>query len=203
MQPTLRCSLVAVLFLLSGVGSVAEACYCGAARYGLCRRSCCCTVATSPCAQQCCTVMRTCQEVVYDEVQQTCYKTVYEEVVEKVTIDAVKYVEERAYHCVPCTIMQPRPPQACVPVKSCAPAACSQPGSCCDMVPVQVLRKVPYTTARPVSYQKTEDRPRVVVKQVPYTITICVPRVVCKQVPVTICCPIPSCCSQPSCCGGR
>jgi hypothetical protein len=200
MQPLLRFPLVAALLLLFGTSSIADACYCGAARHRLCRQVQCCTAA-APCGeQQCYTIMRTCQVVVYDEVQQTCYKTVYEEVKEKVTVEGVKYVEGIDYHCVPCTIMQPRPPQACGPA-ACPPAACSQPSSCCDMVPVQVLRKVPYTTVRPEKFQKIEERPRVVVKQVPYTITVCVPKVVCQQVPVTICCPIPPCCAKPSCSG--
>jgi hypothetical protein len=198
MQPLSRFSLVITMFLACGVGSVADACYCGAARQRACRPDKCCTVAASCCAPQTCTVMVTRREVVYEEVQQTCYKTVYEEVVEKVTVDAVRYVEGTAYRCAPCTVMQPCPPQACAPAKSCE-SACSPPSSCCDMVPVQVLRKVPYTTARPESYQKVEARPRVVVKQVPYTITVCVPKVVYRQVPVTVCCPVPDCCAKPSC----
>ena len=142
--------------------------------------------------------MKTCREVVYEEVQQTCYKTVYEEVVEKVPVDAVKYVKGTAYRCAPCTVMQPCPPQTCGPAQTCAPAACSQPAPCSDMAPVQVLRKVSYPTAIPQHYQKMEERKRVVAKQVPYTITVCVPKVVYKQVPVTICCPVPSCCAMPS-----
>jgi hypothetical protein len=197
MQSLLRFPLVVTMFLACGVGSVADACYCGAARYRHCRQTDCCT-ATPCCEQQSCTVMVTCREVVYEEVQQTCYKTVYEEVMEKVTVNAVRYVEAAAYRCAPCTVLQPRPPQTCGPVNTCVPA-CSQPSSCCDMVPVQVLRKVPYTTARPESYQKVEERPRVVAKQVPYTITVCVPKVVCRQVPVTVCCPLPCCCAKASC----
>jgi hypothetical protein len=191
--PLSRFPLIASLFLCLGLGSVADAGYCGAARHRHCRRVCC---AAPCCTQQTCTVMKTVCEVVYDEVPQTCYKTVYEEVVEKVTVNAVRYVEGTAYRCAPCTIYQPRQPQACAPEKACAPAACAQPGSCCDMVPVQVLRKVPYTTAQPEQYQKIEERPRVVTKQVPYTITLCVPRVVTKQVPVTVCCPVPPCCAK-------
>ena len=198
MQTLLRFPLVVAVFLVCGIGSVADACYCGAARYRCCRQACCCTPC---CSQPCCTVtvMRTCQEVVYDEVEQTCYKTVYEEVVENVPVDAVRYVEGTAYRCAPCTVMQPCSPQACGPAKTCAPAA-SQPAPCCDMVPVQVLRKVSYPTATPQHYQKMEERKRVVAKQVPYKITVCVPKVVYRQVPVTICCPLPSCCAMPSDC---
>jgi hypothetical protein len=198
MQPLLRVPLVVTMFLVCGIASVADACYCGAARYGLCGRTHCCTAATPCCAPETCTVMMTCREVVYDEVQQTCYKTVYEEVVDKVTVNAVRYVEGTAYRCAPCTVMQPRQPQACGPTAACVPA-CGQPSPCCDMVPVEVLRKVPYTTMNPEPFQKVEERPRVVAKQVPYTITVCVPRVVYKQVPVNVCCPTPSCCAKASC----
>ena len=145
--------------------------------------------------------MKTCCETVYEEVEQTCYKTVFEEVVEKVPVEAVKYVEGTAYRCAPCTVMQPCQPQPCGPAKTCAPSACAQPAPCNELVPVQVLRKVPYTTATPQPYQKIEERKRVVEKQVPYTITVCVPKVVYKQVPVTICCPVPPCCAKPSNCG--
>ena len=204
MQPLTRVPLLAALFLALGVASVADACYHGAARYRRCRRAPCCTVAASCCCdQQCYTVMKTCREVIYEEVEQTYYKTVYEEVVEKVPVEAVRYVEGTAYRCAPCTIWQPRPPRPCELTDACTPAACAEPGPCMEMASVQVLRKVPYTTARPEHYQKMEERRRVVAKQVPYTITLCVPKVVCKQVPVTICCPMPCCCDKPSCCGGQ
>jgi len=140
--------------------------------------------------------MKTCCETVYEEEVRTFYKTVYEDVVDKVPVDAVRYVEETQYRCQPCTIWQPRPPEACGPIKACGPATCCAPSSCCDMVPTQILRKVPYTTYRPEHYQKIEERPRVASKQVPYTITVCVPKVIYKQVPVTVCCPVP-CCGKP------
>ena len=199
MLPRLRFPLIVAVLWACGVGSVADAFYCGAARYGHCRRSHCCAAATPCCAPDSCTEMITCREVVYEEVQQTCYKTVYEEVVDKVTINAVRYVEGTAYRCAPCTVMQPRSPQACGPAGTCVPA-CGQPSPCCDMEQVEVLRKVAYTTMNPEPYQKVEERPRVVAKQVPYTITVCVPKVVYRQVPVTMCCPLPSCCAKPSDC---
>ncbi len=193
----MRLTQAMLLLGLIGASSAADACYCWAARQCLCQESGGCAAAPSVCGQPCRTVMRTCQETVYEEVPQTAYKTVYEEVVEKVSFPAVKYVEETAYHCVPTTVMQPRTPQTCEPVGSCAPAACGPSESRCDMVPVQVLRKVPYMVTRAVPYQKTEERRRVVEKQVPYTIIVCVPKVVYKQVPVTVPCPIPPCCDQP------
>jgi hypothetical protein len=200
MQSLMRVPLVVTL-LLCGISNVADACYCGAARYCLCRRVRRPATAAPCCAKQCHTVMKTCCEVVYEEVERTLYKPEYQEVVEKVPVDAVRYVEGTAYRCASRTVWQPGQPQPCGPAKTCAPAACGQPSSGCGMVPVQVLRKVPYTTARAEHYQKIEERRRVVVRQVPYTITLCVPKVVRKQVPVTVCCPMPCCCDKPSCCG--
>jgi len=181
--------LVAILLLDIGTESLACASYCGAVRHCCCQRvprvATCCT----------CTVMKTCCETVFGEEERTFYKTVYEDVVDKVPVDAVRYVEEIQYRCQPCMICQPRPPETCGPIKTCGPANDCEPCSPC-MVPTQILRKVPYTTYRPEHYQKIEERPRVVSKQVPYTVTVCVAKVVYKQVPVTICCPIP-CCGKP------
>jgi hypothetical protein len=126
----------------------------------------------------CCNAPQPCQEVLYEEKQCTFYKTVYEQVMEKVTVNAVKYVEETEYRCCNCTTWQPRQDTCCAPVKACAPATCGPAAVGSEMAPVQCVRKVPYTVCRPVSYQKTEERPRVVVKQVPYTVTCCVPKVV-------------------------
>ena len=47
--------------------------------------------------QQCCTVMKTCKEVVYEQRQYTCYKTCCERVCEQRTINCVKYVPETCY----------------------------------------------------------------------------------------------------------
>ena len=172
----------------------ASASYCGAGRIHCCRCCTCC------CCMQCCTVMKTCQEVVYEEQEQTFYKTVYEDVVEEKKVPCVKYVEETQYHCVPCTVMQPRPPAICAPVKPCGPCATE------EMCPVQICRKVPYTVYRAVCAEQPVKVSRVVAKQVPYTLTICIPRVVTRQVPVQVCCPVPCCCKpckekccEPSC----
>jgi hypothetical protein len=139
--------------------------------------------------------MKTCQEVVYEEKQCTFYKTVYEEATDKVVVNAVKYVEETEYRCYKCMVWQPKETGACEAVKSCAPAACAPSAACTEMVQVECIRKVPHTVYRRVCEQKTEERPRVVVKQVPYTVTCCIPKVICKQIPVEVCAPVPQCCT--------
>jgi hypothetical protein len=193
MKNSIAAIAIGAALLAVGV-STADACYCGANRCRIRHCACRCQAATC-CQMQCFTVMKTCQEVTYEERQCTQYKTVYEEVIDKRVVDAVKYVEDTEYRCVPCTICQPRQPAICEPAKTCAPAASCE-STCCEKV--QVLRKAPITVYRPVTYQKVEETPRVVTKQVPYTITLCEPKVVYKQVPVTICCPVPCCC-KPSC----
>jgi hypothetical protein len=161
------------------VATTADACYCGAARHRCCKPACC-------------TATKTCEEVVYEEKQITLYKTVYEEVVDKVVVDAVKYVPETEYRCVKCPTSQPNEAGCCQP---CAPATCAPTATCAPAAPVECMRKVPFTVYRCVCYQKTENRPRVVVKQVPYTVTCCVPKVVCKQVPIDVCAPAAPCCA--------
>jgi hypothetical protein len=188
-----RLSVIATVagLLLAFVAATADACYCGAARHRCCKERTCCQ-ATPCCQAPGCCEPTTCQEVVYEEKQMTLYKTVYKEVMDKVVVNAVKYVEETEYRCCPCTVMQPKQANPCEPAKTCAPAACA-PEICAEMVPVQILKKVPHTVYRCVCYQKTEERPRVVVEQEPYTVTICVPKVVCK--PVDVCSPAPLCCA--------
>ena len=125
-----------------------------------------------------------CQE--YDEEERTFYRPVYkEEMVERV-INTVEYVEETRYRCRPCTVWQPKPPggcEPCEPVKGCGPT------NPCELVPVQILRKVPYTVVVPKRVQKTEKVPRTVCTIEPYTVTVCIPRTVCQPVPVPVCCP--------------
>jgi hypothetical protein len=136
----------------------ADACPCRAARHRCCQPACC--DAAPPC-----------QEVAYEEKQITLYRTEYTEVPEKVVVNAVKYVEETEYRDVVSTVMQPRERKPCEPV-----AGCCAPAVCNEMVPVQCVRKVPCTVLRPVAYQTTVERPRVVAKQIPYTITCRVPK---------------------------
>jgi hypothetical protein len=170
MRRLLAVTMVAsVLYLLGAV--TANACHCGTARH------CCCP-------PPCCTATPECQDVAYEEKQITCYKTVYEEVMEKVVVDAVKYVEDTEYRDVVCTVCQPCASNPCEQVKTCAPATCA------PTTQVQCIRKAPYTVCRPVHYQKTVERPRVVVKQVPYTITCRIPK---PAVPVDVCAPAKPC----------
>ena len=74
MRRLLGLPLMAVVLLAIGA-SMADACYCGAARYRCCRCACCAPAECCECGQCCCTVMKTCKEVVYEQRQYTCYKT--------------------------------------------------------------------------------------------------------------------------------
>ena len=71
--------VVPMLAVAMAVASVreADAGWCGAACFNRCG-SCCSAVDYCGCRQQCCTVMKTCKEVVYEKQDYTCYKTVYE-----------------------------------------------------------------------------------------------------------------------------
>ena len=196
MRSLWRASLVAAMLAMIGV-STADACYCGVLRFPCCRPASCCPTACG----QCCTVMKTCQETVYEEYEVTAYKTVYEEVIDKKTVPAVRYEEQTAYRYRKCAIAEPQPCEGCASCaapQSCAPAESCGPAPCCA-APVECIRKVPYTALVPVEYEKVIERPRVVAKQVPYTIICCKPKVVYKQVPVRVCCPMP-CCERPTCC---
>jgi hypothetical protein len=186
-----RLSILVALLWVASIGT-AEACYCGITRLR-CPRVCC----QPTCQMQYCTVMTTCQKVVYEEKECTFYKTVFEDVVDKKTVPATKFVEDTAYRCAPFTGYVPKPAAACESAKpACAPATCGAP--CNEMMSVQCLRKVPYTTFREEAAEKVEEVPRVVEKQVPYTVICCIPKTICVQVPVTVCCPVP-CCAKPPC----
>ena len=87
MKKQLEISAIVAMILLAWAASAAEACYCGATRYAACRRACCC-----PVTQQCCTVMKVCPQVVYQQKKYTCYRTCYEPVWEQKTVTAVRYV---------------------------------------------------------------------------------------------------------------
>lgn len=159
---------IALVAVAIGVIAADQACL-GGCRDQCAKKPCACG-RDKPCCPPCCAPTQPCQQ--YEEKEVTAYKTVYEEVVEKVPVPAVKYVEATEYRCVPVTVMQPRAVQPCEPAKSCAPCG---PAVCNEMVPVQILKKVPYTVFREEHYQKIEERPKVVVKQVPYTYIQCVP----------------------------
>jgi len=125
---------------------------------------------------------KTCQE--YDEEQRTFYRPVYkEEMVEKV-VNTVQYVEETRYRCRPCTVWQPKQTTGCEP---CEPVDGCGPKKPCEMVPVQILRKVPYTVVVQKCVPTTEKVPRTVCTMEPYTVTVCIPRAGCGPVPT--CCP--------------
>jgi hypothetical protein len=142
--------------------------------------------------------MTTVQETVYEERPMVVYHVEYGEVEDKVKIPVVKYKEDTAYRCSCVTVLQLPPPSNCPPVNSCAPAADCTAGNCgaagCpELVPVQVLKKCPYTTVREVAGEEEIKRPRLTCKLVKEEIMTCVPHVVCKQVPVQVCCPTPCC----------
>ena len=152
---------------------------------------------TPPC--QPCGKMKTCKVIVYDEQERTFYRPVYKEKVEERIIETMEYVEETRYRCQPCTVWQPKPPcgDSCTPVaEACEPADCCAPQKPCEMVPIQILKKVPYTVVVPKHFQKTKKVPRTVVTMEPYTVTVCIPRVEYRQVPV---CSAP-CCGKPKRC---
>ena len=71
-------------------------------RYAVCRRACC-----APVAQQCYTVMKTCQQVVYQQKQYTCYRTCYAPVWERKAVTAVRYVSEIHYRQCVETVCKP------------------------------------------------------------------------------------------------
>jgi hypothetical protein len=204
MRHFVRIFILVMPVLILGA-TAAEAGCVGAGRYYHRRCTCCCAAPCTCCQQQCFTVMKRCKEIVYEEKECTAYQTVYEEVVEKQTVEAVKFVEETQYRCQPTTVMQPCESTACAAAKCGQQPECCPPAKTCEMVPVQVLKKVPYTAVREVRYEKTEEKPKVLTKQVPYTFTCCVPKVVYKEVPVQVCCPMPCCCrctcGASNCCG--
>ena len=102
----------------------------------------------SSCTPNCCTVMRTVQETVYEERPMDVYHIEYGEVKDKVKIPVVKYKEDTAYRCCCVTVYQLPPPCACPPVNTCAPAAdCAKgncgPAGCPETLPCQGLEEVP------------------------------------------------------------
>ena len=83
----------------------------------------CCKPCCQPCCQQC-TVMKTCQEVVYEYKEMTAYKVVYEDVEDKVKVPCVEYEPAPRPACVPDTVLVPPMPGACPPA-ACPPANAS------------------------------------------------------------------------------
>jgi hypothetical protein len=201
--------LVVAVALLAGLESRVEACYCGAARYAVCRRACCTTV-----TQPCYTVMKTCPQVVYQQRQYTCYRTCYEPVREQKTVTAVRYVSETKFReCVE-TVCRPvyetaqrdicytvcKPVRTVQTVKVCGghwetrEVACCAPKACDPCAPaiktVQQCRVwVPEIVAKQVECVKYV--PETVTKKVPYTVCRMVTDQRVRQVPYTVCKAVP------------
>ena len=166
----------------------AQAGYCGATRHKCCKTQCCCT------CQQCYTVMKTCQEVVYEPVEKVCYDTVYEEIKETVKVPTTLYVEQTRYRMVPMECS--RPQESCN--DSCN--SCSESKTCFQCEPC--IRKMPYKVLVPMPAEKDEEITHVVERKVPKNVTCYIPHVICKQVPVEVCVPVPCCCKN-SCCNEK
>ena len=98
----LAISVVLAVLAWDGLAVSATAGYCGVGRYAACRRACC-----EPAAPQCCTVMKTCQEVVYQQKQYTCYRTCYEPVCEQKTVTCMRIVPEVQYRDCVQTVCRP------------------------------------------------------------------------------------------------
>src|SRR5579871_2189943 len=104
MNKLLGVPMLALLLALVSIDTV-QAGWCGAARYRCCA-SCCCNDGCGYAAvkQQCCTVTKTCKEVVYEQQSYTCYKTIMEPVCENQTVDCVTYVPETCYRTCEYTV---------------------------------------------------------------------------------------------------
>ena len=198
--------LIVAVVWLAGMANTVEACYRGAARRVCCQTTCC-----EPVAQQYCTVMQTCQKVIYQQKQYTCYRTCYEAVCEPKTVTCTRYVPETRYRqcvqtvcrpvyetaqrdvcytvCRPVTEMQTV--QVCSGhwetqnVESCTP-------NCCDpCAPVQQVTQC--RVWKPEIITKQVECTRYVTethtKKVPYTVCRMVTDQRVTQVPYTVCKP--------------
>jgi hypothetical protein len=181
-------AMIAALLLLLAAGTArgGDDCACST---DCCNATCC------PPGQKPCTVMKTCKETVYDYEEQTFYRQVFKEEMEDKITHTVEYVEETRYRCCPCTIWQPK--EDCCPECNLDTCCCVPPKPV-EMVPVEILRQVPYTVVVPKCVEKVEKVPRTVTTWEPYTVTICIPHVICKQVAVEVCCP-ECCCGKKDC----
>ncbi len=199
---------VAVVWL-AAMASTATACYCGVGRYAVCCHACC-----APVAQQCYTVMKTCQQVIYEQKQYTCYRTCYEPVWEPKPVTAVRYESETKYRQCVETICKPvfetAEREVCYPVckavtylrtvKVCGghwetrEVACCVPQPCDPCAPavksVQQCRVwVPEMIDKQVECVRyvTETRTR----KVPYTVCRLVTEQRVHQVPYVVCKAVP------------
>jgi hypothetical protein len=202
-------ALIVPVVLLGGMASTVEACYCGAARRAVCCQTCC-----TPVTPQYCTVMKTCQQVVYQQKQYTCYRTCYEPVWEQKTVTGVRNVPETRYRecvqtvCRPvyetverevcCTVCKPvkemRTVRVCCGHWEIQNVECCAPNPCDPCAPA-------VKTARQCRVWKPEivEKQIECVRYVPETVTKKVPCMVCKMVtdqvvrrlPYTVCVPQP------------
>jgi hypothetical protein len=199
-------AIVAVV-LWAGMANGVEACYCGAARRAVCCQSCC-----RPVAQQCCTVMKTCREVVYQQKQYTCYRTCCEPVWEQKTVTAVRYVPETRYRqcvetfCRPvyetaerevcCSVCKPvkemRTVNVCSGHWETRQVTCCVPDPCNPCAPAAKTVKQcqvwkPEMVAKQVECVRYVRE--TVTKKVPYTVCRMVAEQRVRQVPYTVCRP--------------
>ncbi|MCE5302973.1 MAG: hypothetical protein LLF97_07675 [Planctomycetaceae bacterium] len=187
MKNVIKIAMTVVLSLVAV--DAAQACYCGAARWAVCRRACCCESCTG-----CTTVMRTCQKVVYQPRQYTCYRTCYEPVCEQKTVTAVRYVPETRYRSCVQTVCRPVyetvEREFCYTV--CRPVTSMQTVKVCcgrwEMRNVECCASNPCDPCGPAV--KTTRQCRVWVPQVVEKQVACVRYVtetVKKKVPCTVC----------------
>lgn len=199
----------AVVVLLLGLTSTVEACYCGAARYAVCRRACC-----TPVAESCCTVMKTCQQVVYQQKQYTCYRTCYEPVYEQKKVMAVRYETETKFRQCVDTVMRPVYEQAEREIcyRAIKPVKTTQTIKCCgghwETRQVEACASDPCEPCAPAKKTVQQCRvwvPEIVEKQVegveyvretamkkvPYTVGKMVSDQRVRQVPYTVCKAVP------------
>jgi hypothetical protein len=162
-------ALIAAVALLGGMVGTADAFYCGAARWAACR---------SPEPQQCCTIMKTCQQTVYEEKLYTCYRTCYQPIWEYKVVSGVRNVPQTHYRdCiqiitrpvykevvrqVPCLIS--RPVEETRTIKICTGHWETQNMVCCEPDPKDPSAK-PVKKIQQCRVWKLE----MVEKQVPYT----------------------------------
>ena len=165
-----------------------------------------------PSPQQTCTVMQTCQKVVYEPKQYTCYRTCYEPVWEQKTVTAIRYVPETRYRQCVETVCRPVYETAerevcytvCTPVKEMRTVKVC--GGHWEMQNVESCMPNPCDPVRPA--EKTVKQCRVwkpeivekqvecvryvretVTKKVPYTTCRMVTEQRVRQVPYTVCRP--------------
>jgi hypothetical protein len=209
MKKIFAMSVAVAVVLLTELSDTSMASYCGAGRYAACRRVCC-----EPVTQSCYTVMKTCQQVVYQQKQYTCYRTCYEAVCEQKTFTAMRYEPEVRYReCVE-TVCRPvyetterevcytvcKPVKSMQTVKVCtghwetrAVESCTR-NACDPCAPaVKTVRQcrvwVPEVVEKQVECIRyvTETQ----TKKVPYTVCKMVTDKRVRQVPYTVCKAVP------------